>query len=180
MITDKVKKAMQFALKKHRGQTHGEYHYAIHCFEVMFILIEHGIWDEDTLCTAALHDVSEDCGIPFDELTKKFGLTVAIDVASLTDDPRLPRAQQLLEQIETMDKKTIGAIATKFADRISNLRRAKGRRPPSGRRLDHSTELLQRGEKRLASLNVHADHNVWKLAQSLSEIIRHHAGEGVW
>ena len=95
IITPKVKLAMDMSISAHKKQKHGSVHYAVHTFEVMFILVEHGIFDEDSLCAAALHDCIEDTSVCFDVICRKFGEDIAGYVSELTDDPRLPREKQL-------------------------------------------------------------------------------------
>ncbi|MBI4018054.1 MAG: bifunctional (p)ppGpp synthetase/guanosine-3',5'-bis(diphosphate) 3'-pyrophosphohydrolase [Candidatus Aenigmarchaeota archaeon] len=83
----KLRKAIEFATEKHRGQ---KYYsdgspYIQHCLAVMK-LVGRIRNDEDVLCAAVLHDVIEDCGVKPKELEKIFGKRVMFLVKELSSN----------------------------------------------------------------------------------------------
>lgn len=144
---------MSWAIYAHKKQKQGDVHYAVHCFQVYATLVDHRVLDEYVLAAALLHDVMEDCAVPFDEIQYEFGDKVAKYVAEVTDDIRLPRAEQLRQQIKKIETNSIHSVCIKIADRICNLRRNPGQRAPSEKRLDHSRAIYTEAMKRTESLS---------------------------
>lgn len=81
-------KAVEFAVVKHNGQFRkgsGAEPYVVHPIGVAKLLAMYGLDNEAIIAAALLHDVMEDCGVTYEELTKEFGQAVANAVRELTD-----------------------------------------------------------------------------------------------
>lgn len=131
-----VHKALKKAVKAHKKQEReGEFPlpYVTHPVEVVSLLrYEGGVWDEEVLAAAILHDVIEECALSEKNLKKAFGERVADLVHQLTrhepdrgdmDEEAFQRArfEALLAGVDAMG---LEAKMVKLADRISNLRAA--------------------------------------------------------
>lgn len=79
--------ALSFAGKAHLGQVRKftGYPYITHCFEVMCILEEHGVYDGDVLCSGLLHDTIEDTPVTHANISSCFGERVADIVVEVTN-----------------------------------------------------------------------------------------------
>ncbi len=83
-FSDKVKDALDFSEKAHRGQYYNfESYFDGHIMQVVKCAKEIGL-DDDHLCVAALHDILEDTSVEYDQLEKLFGIGVAENVFWLT------------------------------------------------------------------------------------------------
>ena len=94
-----LKKAIKFAYEKH-GKQERKYDglpYITHPVDVMNIL-KVATDDEEILAAAVLHDVMEDCNVPFEEMVKEFGGRVATIVRMLTkpDNKGLAKSKEAL------------------------------------------------------------------------------------
>ncbi len=70
---------------------------------------------------ALLHDTLEDTITDFNEIEAKFGNDIAVAVAALTKDERLPKAMQMMDSLQKVKKLNYEVWAVKLADRITNL-----------------------------------------------------------
>ncbi len=87
-----VEGALKFATEAHRGQQRKSGHpYIEHPVATALHLAEMRL-DATTLAAALLHDVMEDCGVSYDELSRKFGPDVAKLVDGVTKLNRLDRS----------------------------------------------------------------------------------------
>lgn len=138
-------KALKFAVKKHDGVFRDgdiPVPYACHPVEVMLTLRHRvGITDENILAAALLHDVVEDTDASIEDISEKFGPTVADIVAQVTriepseeetngyskEEIWELRTQNLIEEIRQM---TTAGHLIKLSDRLSNIKEAKLTRPP--------------------------------------------------
>ena len=79
-----IKKAWDFSKKSHDGQFResGEEYFS-HPVSVANILAEFHL-DAETIVTAILHDVVEDCNVSIDEIKSKFGTKIAELVDGVT------------------------------------------------------------------------------------------------
>jgi (p)ppGpp synthase/HD superfamily hydrolase len=97
--------------------------YINHPIEVAALVAEATAGDDPNLIAAALlHDVIEDCGVPYSLIAETFGTDVADLVAEVTDDKKLEKSERKRLQVENAHKKTSRAKVLKLADKISNLR----------------------------------------------------------
>ena len=121
----KVLKAVEFAERKHRGQTRknaAKTPYIAHPIEVARTMAEiGGVTDVDVLAAALLHDTVEDTDTSFDELTQHFGESVARFVAEVTDDKSLPKHERKRVQVAHAKTLSAGATYIKLGDKLSNV-----------------------------------------------------------
>jgi (p)ppGpp synthase/HD superfamily hydrolase len=124
-----VRKAYEFALEMHEGQTRktGE-PYIMHPLRVARFVADWG-FESDVICAALLHDCVEDCNTSLDDITRLFGTSVSIIVDAVTSlDKELENATNLtkeeidrLSDIKLKEKMTEKALFVKAADRLDNL-----------------------------------------------------------
>ena len=125
----KIAAAYQFAAEYHKDQRRrsGE-PYINHPVEVALILAKDLHMDEDTICAALLHDTVEDTPATLDEISSRFGGSVAelvdgvtkltsIEVSSMDEK----QALNLRKMFFAMSK-DIRVIIIKLADRLHNMR----------------------------------------------------------
>jgi GTP pyrophosphokinase len=153
-----VSQAYEFAAKAHAGQTRksGE-RFIEHPLQTALFLADLKL-DPNALAAALLHDVMEDCGIGFDELSKRFGEEVArlVDgVTKLTKTELLTEEHPLEVEGGSADEEAraasirkmlmsmaedIRVVLIKLADRLHNMRTLKAL--PEERRLAIAQETL--------------------------------------
>ncbi len=124
-----IDQAMHFAVVAHSGvmRKGTNQPYLLHVLEVAAItagiLSRSGLYDEDVVCAAILHDVGEDARVGREAFATIFNQRVAELVRAMTEDKGRPwkdRKQHTIDELtrETdMDKKTIA-----LADKLSNIR----------------------------------------------------------
>ncbi|MFN0041935.1 MAG: HD domain-containing protein [Alphaproteobacteria bacterium] len=121
-----VTQALHFAALKHVAQRRkgaAAEPYVNHLIEVTHLLAEATCGGDAALLVAgALHDVVEDQGVTFAELTHLFGLDAGTLVMEVTDDKNLPKAERKRLQIAHSGGASARAKCIKLADKISNLR----------------------------------------------------------
>ena len=124
-----IEKAYDLAKKAHGDQKRksGE-PYIIHPLWVAYILANLEM-DKETIAAGMMHDVVEDTEITVEELTKEFGVDVALLVDGVTKLGQLSYSSDKLEvQAENLRKmflamaKDIRVIIIKLADRLHNMR----------------------------------------------------------
>jgi (p)ppGpp synthase/HD superfamily hydrolase len=116
--------------------------YINHLLEVASLVAEATGGDDPNLVIAALlHDATEDCAVPNEELAARFGADVAALVAAVTDDKTLPKADRKRLQIEHAAHATARVQTLKLADKTSNLL-ALVASPPAGWPLARKQEYL--------------------------------------
>ena len=127
---DIIKRAFEYAKSLHNGQFRlsGE-PYISHPVAVSVIVCELGL-DTDSICSALLHDVVEDCAdkTNLETVAKMFGKEVAMLVDGLTKIVHMQVADKEEAQIENIRKmllamnKDIRVIFIKLCDRLHNMR----------------------------------------------------------
>lgn len=152
--------AVELADIAHRGQLRrtGE-PYIHHPVEVAYLICEMNL-DCDTIITAILHDLPEDTNISVEEISRRFGKTIAFMVDGVTKlshvrlqkdwfgllGLRKQRLSYFEQQIETIRKmimatsKDMRIILIKLADKIHNMRTIEGVLPE--KRLRFAKETL--------------------------------------
>ena len=126
MNLERIRNAFEFAYRSHDGQKRksGE-PYIIHPVAVATILAELGL-DEDTIVGGLLHDTVEDTSCTLEDITDKFGETVALLVDGVTKLDKVEFGEAA--QAETVRKmviamsKDIRVLLIKLADRLHNAR----------------------------------------------------------
>lgn len=121
-MTDKINRAILFALKAHSGQSRKDGKpYIAHPFSVATELAKNGA-DDDLICAGLLHDTIEDGGVDASELENKFGKEVLRLVLFDTENKELPwkeRKSTALCALEACDRRCAMLIC---ADKLSNLK----------------------------------------------------------
>jgi len=128
-----VKAAYEFASRAHQGQVRktGE-PYLEHPLTTAMILAEFHL-DAETLAAALLHDVTEDCGVPLEEIEANFGSQVGKLVDGVTKLNKLTSRARTREtkskvQAENLRKMLLATaedlrvVLIKLADRLHNMR----------------------------------------------------------
>ncbi len=123
-----VDAAFEYANNKHAQQLRKDGSpYIIHPLAVAEIVAEMGL-DTDAILASLLHDCIEDTDSSHDEISKKFGKTVADLVEGVTKLTRVNFQSMEEEQMENLRKmflamsKDIRVILIKIADRLHNTR----------------------------------------------------------
>ena len=149
-----VEKAYLFALEAHGNQLRlsGE-PFVTHPLETAMIVADLQL-DETSLAAALLHDVPEDCGIPFPELEKRFGAEVTRLVEGVTRLDKisaqvqasgLKKIAESEAQVESLRKMFVAMAADirvviiKLADRLHNMRTLKALQPERQLRIAQET-----------------------------------------
>lgn len=122
-----IRQAYEFAYKSHDGQFRkSEEPYIIHPVTVAKVLAELNA-DRETICSALLHDVVEDCNVSAKEIEERFGAQVRKIVEGVTKLGKFSFSSKEERQAENF-RKLIVAIAedvrvvlVKLADRLHNM-----------------------------------------------------------
>ena len=136
-----IERAYLFAEESHQGQTRksGE-PYIVHPVQAAAFLADLNL-DCHTICAALLHDVMEDCGVSFDDISEAFDPEVAKMVDGVTKltrmDYRLPGAEsptpdssvdpdklyaESLRKMLVAMAEDIRVVLIKLADRLHNMK----------------------------------------------------------
>ena len=125
---EKIDRAVAFARDRHEGQKRKDGSpYIIHPLAVAEIVAEIGL-DTDAIVAALLHDCIEDTSASFDDISAKFGQTVAELVEGVTKLTRVEFSSTEEQQVENLRKmfmamsKDIRVILIKICDRLHNQR----------------------------------------------------------
>ena len=125
---DLISRAAHFAFDAHGDQKRksGE-PYITHPFAVALIVDELKL-DTNSICSALLHDVIEDCGVKSDTLKSEFNETIAEMVDGVTKLSKLKFNSKAELQAESLRKmllamtKDVRVILIKLCDRLHNMR----------------------------------------------------------
>ncbi len=142
-----ITKAYEFAEISHKGQFRlsGE-EYITHPTSVALILIDFGM-DINSVVAGILHDVLEDTKTSKSKIAFNFGEDVATLVDGVTKLTNVPLTTQKERQVENIRKmlfamsKDIRVIIVKLADRLHNMRTARGW--PEQKRRNKSLETME-------------------------------------
>lgn len=125
---DLINRAYVYAMMAHGTQKRASGDpYFTHPLEVAGILTELKL-DTASICTALLHDVVEDTGVPLSEIEKLFGKEIATLVDGVTKLTKLEVQEKGAEQAENFRKllvamsEDIRVLLVKLADRLHNMR----------------------------------------------------------
>ncbi len=149
-----VENAYQFALKAHGNQLRlsGD-PFITHPVETAMIVADLQL-DETSVAAALLHDVPEDCGIPFSEIESKFGAEVTklvegvtrLDkISSQVQSTGLKKIAESDAQVESLRKmfvamaEDVRVVLIKLADRLHNMRTLKALTPEKQQRIAQET-----------------------------------------
>ena len=123
-----VNRAVAFANDKHKDQKRKDGSpYIIHPLATAEIVAEMGL-DLDAILAALLHDCLEDTDASFEDVSKRFGTTVAELVEGVTKLTRADFSSTEEAQMENLRKmfmamsKDIRVVLIKIADRLPNMR----------------------------------------------------------
>jgi GTP pyrophosphokinase len=129
-----ISDAYEFAEEQHRGQLRKSGHpYIVHPLDAALTVASLQL-DAGAIAAALLHDVQEDCGVPNDEIKRRFGADVAklVDGATKLDQIawRAPgqRSRDGDIQAENLRKmflamaEDVRVVIIKLADRLHNMR----------------------------------------------------------
>ncbi len=147
--TDLLERAYDFAYLQHQT-IHNQYRktgepYIEHPIAVAGILAELGM-DDPTIAAGLLHDVPEDCDVPYEEIVQRFGAEVAQLVEGVTKLRRIDFTDKQEKQAENLRKLFLAmagdvrVIIVKLADRLHNIRTLEGLKEP--RRTEIAQETL--------------------------------------
>ncbi|MBO7674885.1 MAG: bifunctional (p)ppGpp synthetase/guanosine-3',5'-bis(diphosphate) 3'-pyrophosphohydrolase [Atopobiaceae bacterium] len=126
---EKAESAYRFAAEFHKDQRRRSGEPSInHPVEVALILAKDLHMDVDTICAALLHDTVEDTTATLEDLSERFGLTVAELVDGVTKLTNIQVANMDEKQALNLRKmvlamsKDIRVVIIKIADRLHNMR----------------------------------------------------------
>ena len=144
---DMIRRAHSFAKEKHEGQFRKSGDpYFVHVLNVGYILatIKSG---PQTICAGLLHDVMEDCGVSFEELSELFDSEIATLVEGVTKIGNIQFKDEKEYQAANHRKifiamaKDIRVILIKLVDRLHNMRTLTYHTPEKQRKI--ASETLQ-------------------------------------
>jgi GTP diphosphokinase / guanosine-3',5'-bis(diphosphate) 3'-diphosphatase len=123
-----VKKAYDYSLKHHEGQTRASGEpYLIHPLEVALVLCEMKM-DPVAIAAGLLHDSVEDTSVTIADIHKEFGEQVAHIVEGVTKISKIDFATREEQQAENLRKMMLAmvddirVVLIKLADRLHNMR----------------------------------------------------------
>ncbi len=123
-----VKKAYDYSLKHHEGQTRASGEpYLIHPLEVALVLAEMKM-DPVAIAAGLLHDSVEDTSVTIVDIGKEFGEQVAHIVEGVTKISKIDFATREEQQAENLRKMMLAmvddirVVLIKLADRLHNMR----------------------------------------------------------
>ncbi len=144
---EQIDKAFKIADRAHEGQLRcSGQPYVIHPILVAKIVAELGM-DKESVIAALLHDVVEDTDLILEDVTEKFGKSVASLVDGVTKLGKVPLSTREEVQAENVRKmllamsEDIRVIIIKLADRLHNMRTLEFM-PPQKQR-DKALETLE-------------------------------------
>src|SRR5438874_10493794 len=126
-----IRKAYEFSLKHHAGQTRASGEpYLIHPLEVAIVLADMKL-DSTAIAAGLLHDAIEDTPVTDDDIRREFGDQVAHIVEGVTKIDKIEFASREERQAENVRKMVLAmvddirVVLIKLADRLHNVRTLK-------------------------------------------------------
>ena len=123
-----VKKAYDYSLKHHEGQTRASGEpYLVHPLEVALVLAEMKM-DPVAIAAGLLHDSVEDTSVTIEDIRQEFGEQVAHIVEGVTKISKIDFATREEQQAENLRKMMLAmvddirVVLIKLADRLHNMR----------------------------------------------------------
>jgi len=142
-----IRKAYEFSLKHHEGQTRASGEpYLIHPLEVAIVLADMKL-DSTAIAAGLLHDAIEDTPVTNDDIRREFGDQVAHIVEGVTKIDKIEFASREERQAENVRKMVLAmvddirVVLIKLADRLHNVRTL--RHLPEERRQSIARETLE-------------------------------------
>src|SRR5258706_13020128 len=140
-----VKKAYDYSLKHHEGQTRASGQpYLVHPLEVALVLAEMKM-DPVAVAAGLLHDSVEDTSLTIVDIGKEFGEQVAHIVEGVTKISKIDFATREEQQAENLRKMMLAmvddirVILIKLADRLHNMRTLEHLDPDRQRKIAEET-----------------------------------------
>ncbi len=126
--TPQIKRAIQFAARKHHGQLRRETEplpYVTHLFSVALLVAEDGA-DDDVVTAALLHDTIEDTGTTREEIVAAFNERVATLVESVSeakekDGEKLGWKERKADYLARLERASDDAVLIAIADKVDNI-----------------------------------------------------------
>lgn len=123
--TPQIKKAIQFAARKHHGQVrlvHSDapLPYITHLFSVALLVAEDGASD-DVVTAALLHDTIEDTGTTREEIVEAFNEHVAELIEAVSEPKGLEWKERKAAYLANLEKASDEAVLIAIADKIDNI-----------------------------------------------------------
>lgn len=126
--TPQIKKAIQFAARKHHGQMRREVEplpYIIHPFSVALLVAEDGASD-DVVTAALLHDTLEDTNTTREEIVVAFNervaeLVEAVSEAKEVDGEKIEWKERKVQYLKNLETAPDDAVIIAIADKIDNI-----------------------------------------------------------
>ena len=122
LVSTTINHARDFAIAKHNGQVrkHDGRPYIVHLDGVANVLNEYGYKSDDILAAAFLHDTIEKSDTSIEEISERFGETVAELVYWLTDLEKGSRGSRAIQSAWRLSRAPWDAKLIKLADIIDN------------------------------------------------------------
>src|SRR5580704_5112816 len=140
-----VKKAYDYSLKNHEGQTRASGEpYLVHPLEVALVLAEMKM-DPVAISAGLLHDSVEDTSVTIVDIRKEFGEQVAHIVEGVTKISKIDFATREEAQAENLRKMMLAmvddirVVLIKLADRLHNMRTLEHLDPERQRKIAEET-----------------------------------------
>jgi GTP diphosphokinase / guanosine-3',5'-bis(diphosphate) 3'-diphosphatase len=140
-----VKKAYDFSLKHHEGQSRASGEpYLVHPLEVALVLAEMKM-DPVAIAAGLLHDSVEDTSVTIIDIRKEFGEQVAHIVEGVTKISKIEFATREEQQAENIRKMMLAmvddirVVLIKLADRLHNMRTLEHLDPERQRKIAEET-----------------------------------------
>jgi GTP pyrophosphokinase len=140
-----VKKAYDYSLKHHEGQTRASGEpYLVHPLEVALVLAEMKM-DPVAVAAGLLHDSVEDTSVTIEDIRNEFGEQVAHIVEGVTKISKIDFATREEQQAENLRKMMLAmvddirVVLIKLADRLHNMRTLEHLQPERQRKIAEET-----------------------------------------